>query len=246
MREDVELSDLLFVPDLKGKTPLHYAIETNNTRVVDRLVQALAVTDFDHHSRFILTIYPKLIGVVPQSMSSYLDARLKTPSWISEYNRGRIEADADIDFVMTADHIWSENLQDSLQLKLYNPDALEVPLTMQMLDLPHLHKYENNVADEFLEELAETECIDIFSNTSVQAIIELKWPIVKDAIKKYLFYPYLFFILSFLIYTVYVFEEFYGQADKPMYTVHVEGAAVSNSTLAERANLDNIKNYLME
>ena len=118
---------------------------------------------------------------------------------------------------------------------------MEVPLTMQMLDLPHLHKYENNIADNFLEELAETECIELFSNTSVQAIIELKWPTVKTAIKKYLFYPYLCFILSFLIYTVYVFEEFYGQADKSMVPV-----VVGNSTVATNMNIENLKVYLME
>lgn len=64
-RDDVEISDLLFTPDLTAHTALHYALETNNTRVVDRLVQALALTDFDHHSRFIIGIYPKLISVVP-------------------------------------------------------------------------------------------------------------------------------------------------------------------------------------
>ena len=116
---------------------------------------------------------------------------------------------------------------------------------MQMLDLPHLHKYGYDIADQFLEELAETECIDIFSNTSVQAIIELKWPIVKAAIKRYLFYPYLCFILSFLIYTVYVFEEFYGQVEKPMIPPASMGGA-TNSTMMEKMNLDNLKLYLME
>jgi hypothetical protein len=111
---------------------------------------------------------------------------------------------------------------------------------MQMLDLPHMHKYVNDVADEFLEELAETECIDIFSNTSVQAIIELKWPIVKDAIKRYLFYPYLFFILAFLIYTVYVFEAFYGKPEVPI----MPKGTTEPST--ENVKLDDIKNYLME
>ena len=69
-----------------------------------------------------------------------------------------------------------------------------------------MHKYENVIADEFLEALAETECIDIFSNKSIQALIEIKWPLVKTAIKKWLFYPYLVFLLTFLYYTVYIFE----------------------------------------
>jgi ankyrin repeat protein len=62
----VTLTDILFLPDLNGKTPLHYSIKTNNTRVTDRLVKALAYTDFDHHNRFIIDIYAKLIELVPQ------------------------------------------------------------------------------------------------------------------------------------------------------------------------------------
>lgn len=161
------MTDILFIPDLNSTTPLHESVSTNNTRVTDRMVQALKLTDFDHHSRFILNIYPDLIAQVPQSMSTYLDSRLKIPSWISEYTRGRIEASEDCDFVMTADKMWTENLDASLQGKMYQPEVLEVPLSMQILDLPHLHKYLNDVADEFLEALADTECIEIFSNSSI-------------------------------------------------------------------------------
>lgn len=114
MQEEIELTDILFIPDLKGKTPLHLSLAQNNTRVTDRFVSALSHTDFDHHSRFILEIYPMLIEQVPQSMSTYLDSRLKTPSWIEDYTRGRIEADNDCGFVMTADKMWSENLDASL------------------------------------------------------------------------------------------------------------------------------------
>ena len=62
MQEDISLSDVLFIPDLESRTPLTSSVETNNTRVTDRFVQALMITDFDHHSRFILGIYPELIA----------------------------------------------------------------------------------------------------------------------------------------------------------------------------------------
>lgn len=61
---------------------------------------------------------------------------------------------------------------------MYRPQALEVPLEMYILDLPHLHKYVNDHADDFLEELANTDQIEIFSNDAVKALIELKWPLV--------------------------------------------------------------------
>ena len=40
---------------------------------------------------------------------------------------------------------------------MYNMEALEVPLEMYILDLPHMHKYLNDHADNFLEALADTD-----------------------------------------------------------------------------------------
>jgi len=61
LQADIELSDIFFMPNQMGQTPLHESIESNNTRVTDRFVRALALTGFDHHSHFVLDIYPKLI-----------------------------------------------------------------------------------------------------------------------------------------------------------------------------------------
>lgn len=48
------MSDITFIPNLKGITPLHMSVAKNNTRFTDKLVLALAGTDFDHHIRFII------------------------------------------------------------------------------------------------------------------------------------------------------------------------------------------------
>lgn len=126
---------------------------------------------------------------------------------------------------------------------------------MEILDIPHLHKYQNDIADEFFESLAETDCIEIFSNSSIQALIEIKWPLVKSAIKKYLFYPYLVFILLFLYYTVGVFEKFVepeaaaatdapadGTAIDPTGPTPTETAAlILQSTLADK--FKNVPNF---
>lgn len=52
-------------------------------------------------------------------MSIYLSARLKVPAWISTYNRGRIEPLNDGEFVMTADEIWKQNFDKSIEEKMY-------------------------------------------------------------------------------------------------------------------------------
>lgn len=94
--------------------------------------------------------------------------------------------------------------------------------------MPHLHKYENDHADNFLEALASTDQIEIFSNNAIKALIELKWPLVKAAIKKFLFYPYLTFLMSFLFYTVYIFEEF----NKVTISEVIAADTAANATIA--------------
>ena len=58
-------------------TPLHYSIEANNTRVIDLLVSVLADADFDHHSAFTMELLPTLVELSPESLTKYLDKRMK-------------------------------------------------------------------------------------------------------------------------------------------------------------------------
>lgn len=55
------MSDISFLPNLKGITPLHISVKKNNTRFTDKLLTSLADTDFDHHIRFIIGVIPKLV-----------------------------------------------------------------------------------------------------------------------------------------------------------------------------------------
>ena len=62
--KEVEIYDpteVPFLPDLNGTTPLHHSLKINNARVTDRLINYLSDTDFDHHSRIIMRKIPKLI-----------------------------------------------------------------------------------------------------------------------------------------------------------------------------------------
>lgn len=38
MQEEIELTEVLFIPDLESRTPLHDSVDTNNTRITDRFV----------------------------------------------------------------------------------------------------------------------------------------------------------------------------------------------------------------
>jgi hypothetical protein len=75
----VTISEIPFIPDLKGETPLHKSLSINNTRVTDALIVILKDAEFDHHSRFLVQIYSELLDKVPLSMAKYLDGRLQRP-----------------------------------------------------------------------------------------------------------------------------------------------------------------------
>ena len=102
--------------------------------------------------------------------------------------------------------MWDENLDVNLPQIMFNEEVIEMPLKMGVLDLPNMQKFENKNADKLLITLSETENIDLFSSVSIRAIIELKWPLVKRAMKKYLLYPFLLMHFAFLYYAVYLFE----------------------------------------
>lgn len=81
-----------------------------------------------------------------------------------------------------------------------------MPLTVSILDLPDMQKFNNKSADKLLKVLSETENIELFNSASIRAIIEIKWPLVKTAMTKYLLAPYLVLLFSFIYYTLYLFE----------------------------------------
>lgn len=77
---------------------------------------------------------------------------------------------------------------------------------MYIFDMPDFHKYINDNADNFLEALSGTEEVSIFDNRSIRALIEMKWPLIRKGIVRKLFIPYLIFLFTFLLYSVYIFE----------------------------------------
>jgi len=79
---------------------------------------------------------------------------------------------------------------------------------VNIVDLPNLHKYDNIHADLFLKVISETKNIQLFDNSSVRAIVELKWPKVFRGMIRYLFFPYIILLFSFLYYSLFIFENY--------------------------------------
>lgn len=67
------MTDVPFLPNLQGLTPLHISVAKNNTRFTDKIMHLLADTEFDHHSRFIIGELYKMVEQVPQALCHYLE-----------------------------------------------------------------------------------------------------------------------------------------------------------------------------
>lgn len=59
------ISDIPFIPNLCGDTPIHDSMEQNNTSVTDQLLLSLKDASFDHHCRYLLHMYHELLEAVP-------------------------------------------------------------------------------------------------------------------------------------------------------------------------------------
>lgn len=116
----VTISDIPFIPDVYGKTPIHNSLETNNSKVTDCLLYCLKDAKFDHHSRYLVDLYPELVEKVPSTTAKYFDNRLCAVPWTKDIIRGRIDPLPDCDFVMAANPIWSPSFRSDMDDGILN------------------------------------------------------------------------------------------------------------------------------
>lgn len=83
-------------------------------------------------------------------------------------------------------------------------------MTMFVSDLPNLHQFGNENCIKLLETMAETENPELFENASLRAIVERAFPVVRNVVIKKLFVPYILFVMMFMIYSTYTYEELAG------------------------------------
>lgn len=111
---------------------------------------------------------------------------------------------------------------------------------MYIFDIPDVHKYLNDNSDNFLEALSQTEEVSIFANTSIRAVIEMKWPLIRRSIVRKLFIPYLIFLFSFLFYSVVIFER--SNAQPPAPAEGEEGSTSDEGLLTNSTTQDSYNN----
>ena len=70
-----------------------------------------------------------------------------------------------------------------------------------MIDLPEVYKFDSAISLEMFEMLANVKNLDLFANSTIKAIIDHKWAIVKYYIKLLLFAPFVLYLLTFIAFS---------------------------------------------
>ena len=69
------------------------------------------------------------------------------------------------------------------------------------MDIPEIHCFQEKVGDDFFAALAKTEDMSLFSNTVVKAVIDYKWPLVREYTIKFLFVPFIIYLATFIVFS---------------------------------------------
>jgi hypothetical protein len=54
---------------------------------------------------------------------------------------------------------------------------------------------------QFFDNLADVQSLELFENNVIKALIDYKWPLVKEFLIKILFVPFLFYHSLFIVYS---------------------------------------------
>jgi hypothetical protein len=74
---------------------------------------------------------------------------------------------------------------------------IENDITVKMIDIPEVYKYDSAISLEIFEKLANVD-MNLFANSTLRAIIDHKWPTVRYYIKLLLFAPFVIFLTTFI------------------------------------------------
>ncbi len=73
-------------------------------------------------------------------------------------------------------------------------------IKFKMLDIPELHSFTEERSAEFFNVLSKVQ-VEIFENEVIRALIDFKWPLVKEYTVKILFIPFILYLATFIAFS---------------------------------------------
>jgi hypothetical protein len=104
--------------------------------------------------------------------------------------------------VATAE-LWSNENEMLDSLFKMNEDGIDVEneIKVSIIDIPAVHCFQEKIGDEFFDNLARVERINMFENNIIMSIIDYKWPLVKKYTTRFLFIPFVVYLASFIVFS---------------------------------------------
>jgi hypothetical protein len=69
-----------------------------------------------------------------------------------------------------------------------------------------LHQYNDPICNEFFTALADTEDMELFNNKGIKMLVEYRWPLAREYVSKRLFFPFVAFLFTFVLYMGTIYE----------------------------------------
>lgn len=104
---------------------------------------------------------------------------------------------------MTTAELWSNEQEMMQNLLRQNEDMQDVEneIKVSIIDIPAVHRFTEETGDQFFDKLARVEKIQMFENTIIKSIIDFKWPLVKTYTIRFLFVPFILYLVSFIVFS---------------------------------------------
>jgi hypothetical protein len=197
------------IKDIDGKSPFHKCFEKQNIKSADILLANLMDEPLDHHGRAIIDAFPQVVANELPSLGQYMNARFLQTKQLEGIRRGKIKMVKGQEYGIGVAQMWTD--VKLLEQQVLTVSPLDQEIKLELLDIPMIHCYQEKVGDDFFEALGSVSdnFFEIFGEPSIQALIDYKWPLAKEYTIKYLFLPFLVYLLAFVLYS----NIFFGQIE---------------------------------
>eukprot|EP00347_Sterkiella_histriomuscorum_P011114 403373706 len=160
-----ELADIkIYVPIIKNmqkQSPLHIANDKQDNKTLGIFLQYLAGYGLAHHSHAIKDLIPTLIKKQLPQIIPYLVSTLKQTKQLAKIDRAKIKDNQ----VIIVEPLW---LSESQFINAISSEkGFEKRITCNYIDIPDIYHYLDNDFKAFMEALANTTQIDIFTKATI-------------------------------------------------------------------------------
>jgi|LauGreDrversion4_2_1035121.scaffolds.fasta_scaffold129236_1 hypothetical protein len=154
---------------------------------------------------------PDLLKLCPLTLADYLDLRLVKVPWTPVFSEGKLRQQEGTDFAVAPLGLFPLNDQ-TMKREIFDDSSqhadLKLPICVAVSDIPEMHMFSNETGKLFLKQLSMVKNSgNLYSKRYIQALIEVKWPPIREALMRKIFLPYAVYLCLFNFYALFLVYE---------------------------------------